>query len=1089
MTIPGVKVRVLLAALLAHAPHTVSTERLFTELWDDEMPTNPSAALQAKVSQLRRALAEADPQGRQLVQAQTPGYRLRLDRVACHGTPPTDAQRFQELLTAARRHTEPSHRVSALRGALALWRGEAYADTSGSGLTRQAALRLEEQRITALEDLAESRLELGEHGSLVAELEELTAEHPLRERLRAAQMRALYLAGRQGEALERFEEIRTRLRDQLGTDPGPQLVRLHQSLLTQDPQLEPENATRAGAMGPPDTNLPATTSGSGELVGRAAAVSELRSRLTGPGEVRLLNLTGPGGVGKTRLALETAHQLRPEFPDGVWFVDLAAHWSTMDSTEPSGRASPDAPTPEDVAAAVSATLDIREDDVLPSFRPESTQRADVVTRLVSALGARRLLLVLDNCEHVTGAVGTLVERLLAAPELVVLATGREPLGLPAEHVHPVPPLDLPHGEASVAEALATGAVHLFESRAAAASPGFRVTEDNVDAVVGVCHRLDGIPLALELAAPQVRTLGVHELASRLANRFHLLAAGRRSGPERHRTLRATIDWSWELLSPPEQRVLRRLSVHAGSSCLVAVEQVCSDSDLPEAEVVQILTQLVDRSLVQVDWSGHRPRYRLLDVVAAYARERLEAAGEEREFRRRHAEYHARRAARILPRATGPRQQEWLHELDLDSANLRAAIAAAAELDCGQVALHLVNATSWHRFLRGRYRELREALTVALAAAERNHSDISLFDHARGLTWRACVAYLDHRDDSPDALRATALERWEQLKDPQSRAECEWLLALAMLGAGDASVARSLVGSARTTFQELENHWGMAAALSTRAELALVAGELSLARADSTQSCSLFQQLGDRWGQLHPIQTLGTLCEIDGDYAAATRHHRTALRIAEELGNWPSVSAQLAQLGRLALLGGDLHAAHDFHRRALRLAEQQAHSAGWAFAGNGMALVERRSGRLDAAESRLWELLEWNRRAAYTPGVAFILAELGFVAELRGDAETAWRRHTDGLRSACATGDPRAVALTVEGLAGAAACSGALIRAAQLLGTAAAARDAVDSPLPAAERVDVDRILDVIRSGLGEQELEAQWQSGRGMSWSALCAEA
>jgi len=359
----------------------------------------------------------------------------------------------------------------------------------------------------------------------------------------------------------------------------------------------------------PRTNVPAQLTG---LVGRTEAVAELRALLH---DHRLVTLTGPGGVGKTRLALETAAQLADAFPDGVWLAELAGPGSARPG--PAGSASP--------ADQVLAVLGIRDDSSL-----------DPADRLADALRGSRMLLILDNCEHVIDQAAKLAALLVqAAPELRVLVTSREPLMLAGEVVWAVPPLDLP------------GAVRLFMLRAAAAVPGFRpddLDDDNAEAVAALCRRLDGLPLALELAATRVRTLGVHELLARLDDRFRLLATGHRDAPARQQTLQAVIDWSWELLTEPERLVLRRLAVATDGCSLDAAETICAEDDL---DVLGLVSRLVDRSLVVPAGGPDGPRYRLLESVAAYGLRRLHDAGESGVLRERHRRYYAGLAARLL----------------------------------------------------------------------------------------------------------------------------------------------------------------------------------------------------------------------------------------------------------------------------------------------------------------------------------------------------------------------------------------------------------------------------------------------------------
>ncbi|MFC7584913.1 BTAD domain-containing putative transcriptional regulator [Nonomuraea antimicrobica] len=572
--VPELKVRALLACLLAHPGQVVADERLIRALWGPQPPGNPLGALRARVSQLRRALDEAEPGARELVVTRPPGYLVAAG---------TDARRFQEALERSRAAAEPGERAALLAEALSWWRGPAFADfadLAAGTLTRGAALRLEEQRLTALEDYADVRLDLGQDASQLGELAELAARHPARERFHALLMRALYRSGRQAEALEVYHALRERLRDELGLDPGPEIVALHRAILEQSPSLR----RPPGIAPPPPARLPEPLT---QLVGRDDVLAELVDL---PGTARLVTLTGTGGVGKSRLALEAARLLSGSFPGGAHLVELAAVPGSLTGG---------------VVDAVAAALGLRADD----------GAADPAERIAAALGARRTLLVLDNCEHVVEPVAKLTELLLrAGPQTRVIATSREPLGVTGEVVRQVPALG------------ADAAMRLFAVRAAEAAPGFALTEADAGAVETICRRLDGIPLALELAAARVRALGVRVVAERLDDRFRLLSAGRRAGPTHQRTLRAAIDWSWDLLTEPERIVLRRLAVQAGGCTLEAAERVCAvpmpipggppgdaelaaeepaagPPDLDPADVVDLLGRLVDRSLVVRAGSG------------------------------------------------------------------------------------------------------------------------------------------------------------------------------------------------------------------------------------------------------------------------------------------------------------------------------------------------------------------------------------------------------------------------------------------------------------------------------------------------------
>lgn len=996
--VPEAKVRALLADLLVEPGRPVSAGRLAADLWGDDLPGDPANSLQGKVSQLRRALGVKD-----LVAYGPAGYLLRA------APDSVDSGRFTTLLAEGRASADPRERSAILGRALALWRGPAFADFRDEAFATAAIARLEEQRLTALEERAEARLELGEHAALAGELAGLAAAHPLRERLRAAHMRALYLSGRQAEALAAFADLRAQLAGELGLDPGPELTALHQAILEHAPRLRP--------------HAPISPA---ELIGRDQEVAEVRATL---GTARLVTLTGPGGVGKTRLALAAAGGL-----DGALVVELA------------GRHRPASANADEVAEAIATALDLR--DEAPTPDAPAAEMPRIIRRLVGALRSRGTLLVLDNCEHLIEPVAELAGILLReVPELRVLATSQEPLALTGEVLLAVPPLSAPEPDAGLATLREAGAVRLFVARAAASAPGFVLDEGNAADVAAICRRLDGLPLALELAATRVRALGVRGLAERLDDRFRLLASGRRDAPARQRTLRAMIDWSWELLSEPERVVLRRLAVHAEGCTLEAAEEVCAGGEVAADDVLDLLSRLVDRSLVV---TADGARYRLLESVAAYCVERLRAAGELDEVRRRRDDHYADLAERAAPYLHGEDQRRWLDRLDDESANLRNVLDEALHRGAAGLAVRLVTALAWYWYLRGRHREAHRVMGAVLELAA----------DGRVLAWHIGFALLDADGENRCERSRRALDLLED--DPGARGTAAWFLAFTHLNFGDLSASEKLAEVALDDFTETGDAWGLAAVLAVKAGQATFRGDLAGLERHGSDSARRFRRLGERWGLVQIGDTLGFLAEVNGDYERAAALHAEGVRIAEEVGLFLEVSFRLSGLGRIAMLTGDYEAAVRHHERALRLAQEGSHTFGVQYAEVGLGMVARRQGRLDDAEAHLTRWLEWTRALEADYGVALLLAELGFVAELRGDAGHARRLHEAGLAAAHSSGDPRAKALALEGLAGARSLAGENAEAAGLLEQAARLRASAGAPLPEAERRDVDRITARIR---------------------------
>ncbi|MDX2558704.1 BTAD domain-containing putative transcriptional regulator [Streptomyces sp. TX20-6-3] len=1068
--VPELKVRALLAALLVDAGRPVSAFRLVDDLWGDEPPGNPLRALQAKVSQLRRAFEEAEPGGRDLVVTQAPGYLLAVPEGAL------DAHEFARLAARARETADPRDRAVLLGEALGLWRGPAFADFAEEPFARAAADRLEEERLVVRETLAEARLDSGEQDVLAGELAELVALHPLRERLRAVQLRALYRAGRQSEALAGYEELRTLLADELGLDPSPELTALHAAMLRQDPSLSAPAAARSAAPSGAVRATPRPTAGGGPvrgnlftpltgIVGRDAAVAEVRGLLT---ERRLVTLTGPGGVGKTRLALEAAGQAREEFADGVWLVEFAGARGEL-------------------AEVVAAALELRDDGVW-GLRPEGERALTTAERLAEVLRGKRTLLVLDNCEHVVDEAASLAELLLrTAPGLVVLTTSQEPLALAGETLWAVEPLD------------ADGAVELFTARAAASAPGFgagaALDPAAREAVRAICRRLDGIPLALELAATRVRALGVHGLLARLDDRFRLLGAGLRGAPARQQTLRAVIDWSWELLGEQERTVLRRLAVHAEGCTLAAAEEVCAagavagagavggggtgsggEEDVSAGDVLGLLARLVDRSLVVAVDGPDGPRYRLLESVAAYCLERLRDAGETDAVRERHLTHYLRLAEDAGPALRGPDQRRRLAHLDAETSNLRAALdralAAPGTGRNAEAALRLVDALAWYWVMRGRLGEgLRSATAALRTAGEEADGGPGLAAlRARVEVWRTGLAIIG--GDGTDRRRriAKALTAYDEAgpSRPSDHAWARWFLAHALCGTGSQSEGGGLTGEALDGARAHGDRWVEAAALADRSVQRLLGGDVAGAEEDAARSDALFAEVGDACCRLWSVYPLATVAEIHGAYERADRLKRAGLAAAEGLGLTAEVPDLLAGIGRTALLRGDLAEARAYHAAARERAVEIGFRAGEINAVLGLGLGARREGLIDEAEAHMREVLDWHRAVGLDSANALILAELGFSALARGDAAGALELQEEGYGTALASGDPRAVALALEGLASAHAGAGRAEGAALLLGTASALRASTGAPLPPAERSDVDATEATARAVLGPE---------------------
>ncbi len=798
------------------------------------------------------------------------------------------------------------------------------------------------------------------------------------------------------------------------------------------------------ATGPPPTaggtDLPAPLT---SFVGREREVAAVRERLLRPG-VRLVTLTGPGGVGKTRLALEAARAAGGAFPDGVRFVALAP-----------------LADPALVPQAVATALGVGEQ---PGQSPVAT--------LTVALASRRLLLVLDNCEHLVDACARLVEDLLGAcPRLRVLATSREALRVPGETVWRAPPLETPPPGAAAPEALAENeSVRLFVARADDARPGFALRPENAGAVAEVCRRLDGLPLALELAAARVRVLPVEDILGRLDDRFRLLTAGSRTAPTRQQTLAATVDWSYDLLPESERVLFARLAVFAGGWTLEAAEQVAAEGAdvlaptgasggdaasegplVPADGVLDRLTRLVEQSLVvaEQDGEGHA-RFRLLETLRAYARARLEASGEAGAVHRRHLAHFAALAEAAEPELEGAAQQVWLAHLEREHDNCRAALQWAlghptrATVEHG---LRLANGLVWFWVTRGHVREavswLDRLLTAPVAAAP-------TMGRAKALAWSAVAVHFLGSPGSWDVPRArleASLAMAREIGDPQARA---W------------------------AFRPL-------------AMLATWRGDPGLAQAWLTESLEGFRRAHDLNGQGWSLKALGGLSLHQGDHEAAARRYRESLAVHRRAGNRDRAAGALHSLGTALRDAGDLAGSRRCHEEALAIWRELDYLTGVAGALNGLGEVAHAEGDTAAARALYEESLAGYRVVGSRPFMAVVLRNLALLGDTAGDpaaraqleeAFTIWRE----------LGQEEGSATALEAFAAQTAARGQSERALRLAGAADALRAAIGRPRPPRLQAQFDGRLATARQTLGERA-GAAYTAGQALGVEQVIAEA
>ena len=1201
------KQRGLLALLLLNANEVVARDKIIETLWGSDPPGTALTALHGHISALRKAL------GRDAIETRAPGYLLPLESTQ------TDAGRFERLLEEARREREPVRRGAVLREALDLFRGDPLADFRYEPFAQEEIRRLEELRLTALEERIDAELAAGRHRVLVPELERLVAAHPLRDRLRGGLMLALYRAGRQADALDLFQRGRRAIRDQLGLEPGPALQRLERQILNQDTALElsedgqppagtvtllftdiegstshlrelgegyadvltthrrllreafarhhgseidnqgdaffvafasardavraalaaqlaraaerwPQDCALRARMGihtcearrtgegyvgigvnraaricaaghggqvlvshttrellaeeplddvalralgahrlkdltqpetlfqlvaeglddefPPldtldtrPTNLPTQPT---PLIGRDRELAQVRDRLRS-GEVAILTLTGPGGTGKTRLALHAAADSVGAFPSGTFFVALAP-----------------VSDPELVLPTIAQVLGLR----VPRGRA-------LMQVLAEHLAERRLLLVLDNVEHVVAAAPAIAKLVAAAPALTVLATSRQPLHVSGERVFPVPPLELPVVDGDWDAVVGNEAISLFVERARAIRPDFELTEANARAVAAICLRLDGLPLAIELAAARVVLFPPAALLARLDERLEVLTGGARDRPTRHHTLRATLDWSYDLLGESRRRLFARLAVFAGGWTLEAAETVCNG----DLDVLDGLASLIDKSLVRLEGTEEEPRFAMLDTVREYALDKLKESGEEGHLRERHLEWSLAFAERAEPELRGPEQKAWLERLHAELDNFRAALDWCRSRRHTDLSLRLGSALLEFWIVRADWSEGREWIEESLTPATEVDPRI------RMKALRSAAELADVLSDYPAATRyyEESLAIARALADRRGIAEALRGLAFERGRVGlPVETQRPLLEEAVEIYRDLGDDPGLARSLGG---IAWTEMDLRRGRQLKEEALKIHRRLGNRENVGWALLQAGVYAQYLGDFPAAAAAYDEALSIAEDLRYTRMIARAFDRLGENALWQGELDEARRFYQRGLPLWRECGHRNGLADSLRGLGTVTRFDEDGEATTSLLEESLAICREIGYRSGEAAALLTLSVLASDRDELEAAVRLHREALALWREMNDPEAVGMTLWRLAGLAAREKRFETAARLLGAAEALRDGIGAIVPPCDRQDYNRAVAEARAGIDEKTLAAAWKEGRGLTLS------
>jgi predicted ATPase/DNA-binding SARP family transcriptional activator len=869
------KPRAVLAVLLLHANEPVNAERLAVALWGEEAPTDATRTVQVYVSRLRKALGDTE------VIATTPaGYRLRV------GADELDAERFRRSMEAGRLALGAGlhERAAALlREALGFWRGPPLADLEFEPFAQVEIARLDEQRLVALEARAEADLARGLHVGIVSELQQLHGEYPTREHLADLLMLALYRNGRQAEALTVYRDTRSMLVEDAGVEPGPELQRRHEAILRQDPSLDAEEAVSPDepVTGASDRHraLPAAPN---RTIGRGREVGSLSERLR-VGSVRLLTLTGPGGVGKTRLALDAARTVQAHFADGARFVSLAA-----------------VQRPEDVAAAIVTSL---------GTSPLAGESADAAVERF--LAAKHLLLVVDNCEHLPGAAAFIGGLAVACPAVTVLATSREPLAVQAEQCYRVAPLGLPERGTGPKPMSRAAAVALFCERARAHDSGFDADEDNIEAIAEICRRVDGLPLAIELAAARCGLFSPEEIATRLDGTLDELGAAPRDAPDRQQTLRATIDWSHSLLLDDEKACFARFAVFAGGATVEAAETVTGAR-------IGTLDRLVAKSLIVRRQRAHNPsRLRMLETIRVYAADRFAAVAECASVRERHYRYYLALAQHhATDRALlGPNVDEHLACLDGETENLRAALDWAAQRDeAGQI-LELSVALLEYWMRRNRFAEAVAWVEPALRKPGAT-SDPRL--RARALTKLSWTLWPLGRGTEEPALLEEAEAIARALAEPALLAEVLHNRAVIMSLEGRRDAASLLADEALAWAKASGDPWLVAKAAWSKLHAASNVNEL---REHVDETASLLEVAGNVYHHASVFQMVGYSLLRNGCDDEATRYLQMSVPLVLRLNDRYLWTSLRQKVGLAALFTGDTDAAVPAFREQLALCRE------------------------------------------------------------------------------------------------------------------------------------------------------------------------
>jgi len=844
-TWPRQKTQALLQLLLSERGRTFSQDQLIEIFFPRRDPQKAINNLQKRVSELRRVLEPNLNRGANShfilsSGSHEQGYCFN-PNAACH----IDLEVFDKSIQLAQAASASERWTQAIEHysqAIALYRDDFLCDSRYEEWTIALRERWREKFLQALTHLAESHARLGQLLSAIECCDQVLKHQPWSEPIYRKKMLYSYHSANRAKALETFKECSAMLEKHLDAAPSPETVVLQEQILKY--QVPPLPRTIPN-------NLPQSLT---SFVGREREMIELNQLLM---NTRLLTLAGVGGCGKTRLALQVATQHLREFADGVWWVELA---SLSD--------------PNLVVQALASAMGVQ----------EQAKKA-LVSTVCEFLQAKHTLVVLDNGEHLLGACAGLAQELLkACPRLQIVATSREPLGILGERVWQVPSLSVPplNAEQLSAEALREyEAAQLFEERARANEAQFEITKENAGAIKQICSHLDGLPLALELAAARVRALSVQQIAARLDDRFKLLTGGNRGSLPRHQTLQAAMEWSYQLLTEQEQGLLRRLSVFAGGWTLEAAEQICADEFIHSEEVMELLVHLVDKSLVIAEKGKEETRYKLLETVRQYASEKLSEGDETEKVQERHLDYFLKLAEEAEPELVGPKQKEWLDRLEREHDNLRGAIKQNKNQNVKRVELVIALATFW---------EMRGYLAEGIIFKDLHFKSESLCKELQARISRKCGWFLHRLGDNDQAKKnlKISVDLYLELNDKQEIGYSMNYLGMILLRQGDLAAAQNLFEQSLDIMNKVRDQYGISVSLNNLGILATSRCNYLLALQYLEQCLEINKKIGNARGISQSFFNLGIVLRNQGNYALAKEYFEQALATNQMMGDQPIV---------------------------------------------------------------------------------------------------------------------------------------------------------------------------------------------------------